>query len=290
MKKLIALLLAVCLLSGCQLATEKKRKDHIQDRLVGVFITFERMDLEFDIEGWLRDNPGALDGEEITLEPGEGLEYAQRLPVTASEDGWVVPGHEGLSMGRLVMEDYETTFVSEGVSEVNSHFMTGDDGDSVEVEGTVYLPAGSQVLFCSNPVYQTAGGEYYVVQVDTFQSSLETGAMSQSIQDARTQTVDGESRTDSAKFTTTIDGVTISEKVVLIRMSAEHTELGRAEYIPGQLPDSIEVDGAYLIVEEIAGETVSRKLYQPGDEQLCVYYKGEQPWCLPDITEIQWPE
>ena len=290
MKKLIALLLAVCLLSGCQLATEKKREDHIQHRLVGVFITFERLDLEFDIEGWLRDNPGALNGEEITLEPGEGLEYAQRLPVTASEEGWVVPGHEGLSMGRLVMEDYETTFVSEGVSEVNSHIITGDDGDSVEVEGTVYLPAGSQVLFCSNPVYQTAGGEYYVVQGDTFQSSLETGAMSQSIQDARTQTVDGESRTDSAKFTTTVDGVTISEKVVLIRMSAEHTELGRAEYIPGQLPDSIEVDGAYLIVEEIAGETVSRKLYQPGDEQLCVYYKGEQPWCLPDFTEIQWSE
>lgn len=24
------------------------------------------------------------------------------------------------------------------------------------------------------------------------------------------------------------------------------------------------------------------------DEQLCVYYKGEQPWCLPQFTQILW--
>ena len=53
MKKLIALILAVCMLAGCQLASEEKTEVPYQDKLVGVFVTFEPMDLGFDIEGWI---------------------------------------------------------------------------------------------------------------------------------------------------------------------------------------------------------------------------------------------
>ena len=60
MKKLIALLLALCMLTGCRLASEEKKEDRLQDKLVGVLVTFEPLDLDFDIEGYLRDNPGVL--------------------------------------------------------------------------------------------------------------------------------------------------------------------------------------------------------------------------------------
>ena len=100
MKKLIALILAVCMLAGCQLAREEKNEDRLQDKLAGVFVTFERLDLDFDIEGWLSDNPGALKDGEVTLEPGEGMAYQEKLSVTLSDEGWVVPGHEGISVGR----------------------------------------------------------------------------------------------------------------------------------------------------------------------------------------------
>ena len=56
MKKLFALILAVLMLAGCQLASEEKREDTTQDRLVGVFVTMDHMELDFDIEGWLNDN------------------------------------------------------------------------------------------------------------------------------------------------------------------------------------------------------------------------------------------
>lgn len=290
MKRILAMLLAVLLLTGCQLASEEKNENPLQDKLVGVFVTFDSLDLEFDIEGWLSDNPGALEDGDITLEPGEGMEYAGRLSVTVTDEGWEVPGHEGLSMGRLWNGEYWTGFSSEGVCEVNSHITAGDDGDAVEVDGTIYFPAGSEVMLCPNPVYMTDDGEYYVLQGSFFSSTLEGGSMSQSVSDEKTWTVDGETQTYSAKFNTTVQGVTLAETVRLIWMSADHRELKREEYTPGELPESIEADAAYLILEEISGETVARTLYQPGDESAAVYYRGEQPWCMPDFMEIQWPE
>lgn len=288
MKRIIATLLTALMLTGCQLASEQKNQEPMQDQLVGVFITFDHLDLDYDIEGWLRDNPGALQGEEITLEQGEGMEYAGRLPVTRSDEGWIVAGHEGLSIGRLIKEDYETTFVSEGVCEVNSSIMTGDGGDAVEVEGTVYFPAGSAVFLCANPVYMTGDGAYYVVQGNSFQSSLESGSMSQSIADERTLIVDGEETVSSAKFTATVKGVNPAREVVLIWMSGDSEELKRETYKPDRMPEAIEAEGAYLIVEEIAADTVSRKLYQPGDDRISVFYQADQIYCLPSFTSINW--
>ena len=100
MKRITAIILAVLMLSGCQLATEEKREDRLQDKLVGVFVTFEPLELDFDIEGYLNDHPGVLSGGEVTLDPGEGMEYAQRLPVTVADGDWLVPGHEGIGIGR----------------------------------------------------------------------------------------------------------------------------------------------------------------------------------------------
>ena len=291
MKKIIAIWLAVLMLTGCQLASEEKKEDRRRDKLVGVFITFVHLDLEFDIEGWLKDNPGALKGGDVTLDGAETMEYAGKLPVTLGEEGWIVPGYEGLSMGRLRNGEAWLTVSSEGISGLSSHLATGDDGDSVKVEGTVYFPAGSQVMLCTNPVYMTDGGEYYVVQGQSFHSTVEDGgSMSQSVSDEKTWTVDGQETVYSAEFKTTVCGVAPAEQVVLVWMSEDHQVLSRAEYVPGELPETMTVAGDYLIVEQIAGETVTRTLCQPGDEAISVYYQGEQPWCLPDYMEIHWSE
>lgn len=86
--------------------------------------------------------------------------------------------------------------------------------------------------------------------------------------------------------------MSVAEKVKLIWMSGDQEEVSRIESVPGELPEAITPaeDAAYLIVEEIAGETVTRTLCQPGDEAISVYYQGEQPWCLPDYMEIHWSE
>ena len=289
MKRIFALILLVCLLSGCQLASEEKHEDQRQDKLVGVFVTFEPMELGFDIEGWIEDN-GITDGAEISME--ESLQYQEKRPVTLSDEGWVVPGYEGISVGRYWNGEYWTGFSGEGICEMNSNIAAGDDGDNIKVEGTVYFPADAEVMLCTNPVYQTPEGEFYVVQGQSFHSNVGTGSMSQSVRDEKTWTENGTSHTFCAEFKTTVQGVELAEKVVLVWMTADHTEVSRAEYDPDALPESLTpAEGAaYLIVEEIAGENITRTIYQPEDEQITVYYQSEQPWCLPDIMEIHWPE
>ena len=288
MKRIFALILLVCLLSGCQLASEEKHEDQRQDKLVGVFVTFEPMELGFDIEGWLNDNPGALKDGDVTLEPGEGMAYQEKLPVTLSDAGWVVPGHEGISVGRYWNGEYWTGFSSEGICELNSNIAATDAGDNIAVEGTVYFPADAEVMLCTNPVYQTPEGEFYVIQGNSFDSAVETGSMSQSVKDEKTWTDDGTAYTFCAEFKTTVQGVELAEKVVLVWMDANHRELERAEYDPRELPESIEADCAYLIVEEITVANITRTLYQPEDEQITVYYQGDQPWCLPKFTKLLW--
>jgi hypothetical protein len=275
------------MLAGGQLASEGKTEDPYQDKLVGVFVTFEPMELGFDIEGWIEDN-GITDGAEISME--ESLQYQEKRPVTLSDEGWIVPGHEGISVGRYWNGEYWTGFSSEGICEMNSNIAAGDDGDNIKVEGTVYFPADAEVMLCTNPVYQTPEGEFYVVQGQSFHSNVGTGSMSQSVRDEKTWTENGTSHTFCAEFKTTVQGVELAEKVVLVWMTADHTEVSRAEYDPNALPESLTpAEGAaYLIVEEIAGENITRTLYQPEDEQITVYYQGEQPWCLPDTMEIIW--
>ena len=287
MKKLIALILAVCMLAGCQLASEEKTEDPYQDKLVGVFVTFEPMELGFDIEGWIEDN-GITDGAEISME--ESLQYQEKLPVTLSDEGWVIPGHEGISVGRYWNGEYWTGFSGEGICEMNSNIAAGDDGDNIKVEGTVYFPEDAEVMLCTNPVYQTPEGEFYVVQGQSFHSNVGTGSMSQSVRDEKNWTENGTSYTFCAEFETTVQGVELAEKVVLVWMTADHAEVSRAEYDPNALPESVTpAEGvAYLIVEEIAGENITRTIYQPEDEQITVYYQGEQPWCMPKFTELLW--
>jgi hypothetical protein len=287
MKKLIALILAVCMLAGCQLASVEKKEDPNQDKLVGVFVTFEPMELGFDIEGWIEDN-GITDGAEISME--ESLQYQEKRPVTLSDEGWVVPGYEGISVGRYWNGEYWTGFSGEGICEMNSNIAAGDDGDNIKVEGTVYFPEDAEVMLCTNPVYQTPEGEFYVVQGQSFHSNVGTGSMSQSVRDEKTWTENGTSHTFCAEFKTTVQGVELAEKVVLVWMTADHTEVSRAEYDPNALPETVTpAEGAaYLIVEEIAGENITRTIYQPEDEQITVYYRGEQPWCMPKFTELLW--
>lgn len=290
MKKLLALLLAVLLLSGCQLASEEKREDPLQDKLVGVLVTFEPLDLDFDIEGYFSDNPGLLDGGEVTLEPGEGMEYEEKLWAQVTEEGWSFPGIEGMVMGQMWQEDHWLGFSTEGFCEHRTSVERTEVLDAIEEEGTVYFPAGASIMLCANPVYMTADGRYYAIQGDSFQSSLQTGSMSQSISDEMVWNVDGQETTYRAKFTTTVQGAALAEKLVLVWMTEDHQEIARAEYIPGQLPEEIipVAGAAYLIAEQIAGETVSRQLCQPGDEPLTVYYQSQHLWCLPELANILW--
>lgn len=293
MKKILALILAVCLLSGCQLASGETKESPIRDKLVGVFVTFEHLDLEFDMEGYLSDNIDRIaDGEEIVLEPGEGMEYEERLWAEVGERGLSFPGYAGLVMGQVWQEDHWVGFSTEGFSGMKTTVEQTETLDSIAEEGTIYVPLDTDsFIFYSNPVYMTPDGAYYAQQGSGFSGDgMAIGGMSQSVKCEIKETQDGVEKVYSAEYTVRIEGVNLAEKVVVVQMSADHQELARAEYVTGEMPASItpEPGAAYLIAEEYADGEVTRTLCQPGDDPIQVFYQGEQIYCLPQFTEILW--
>ena len=61
----------------------------------------------------------------------ESLQYQEKLPVTLSDEGWVVPGYEGISVGRYWNGEYWTGFSSEGICALNSNIAATDAGDNI---------------------------------------------------------------------------------------------------------------------------------------------------------------
>lgn len=293
MKKLIAILLAVCLLTGCQLASTEQKESELEDKLVGVFVTFDHLDLPFDIEGYLNDNVGSIsDGAELVVEEGEARAYQGKLFAEVGERGWEFPGYDGIILGQMWNEDHWVGFTTEGIQDIKTHVIGTETHDGIEEEGTIYVDASlEEFIYYVNPVFMTADGEYYATQGDSFSSGNSgVGGMSMSINCEIKETVGDVENVYSAKYTVGIEGVTLADRVVLVEMSSDHAELARTEYAPDAMPESVTpADGAaYLIVEEYAGGTVTRRLFQPGDEHINVYYQGHAVYCLPSFTTINW--
>lgn len=288
-KRMIALILMLSLLTGCQLASEETNETTMDDKLVGVFVTFDYLDLPFDLEGYIRDN-GISDGEVVD----GGNEYAGKLYAELDETGFSFPGYEGLIMGQRWREDHWSGFTTTGFCGTDTRVTRTDTLDQIEEESTIYVPRDTaNFTFYCNPIYMTPDGEYYAVQGDSFSSGTEEiYGMSMSVSGEQTWTEDGVEYIYSAEFTARVEGVKLADKVTVVQMSADHKELARAEYTPGEMPESItpEDGAAYLIVEESAGGEITRTLCQPGDENIQVFYKTEQVYCLPQFTEILWAE
>lgn len=293
MRRLIAIFLAVCLLTGCQLASTEQKESRLEDKLVGVFVTFDHLDLAFDMQGYLNDNAHSIsDGGEIVVDEGEAMAYEGKLFAEVGERGWEFPGYDGIILGQMWNEDHWVGFTTEGIQDIKSRVSRNETLDAIEEEGTIYVDAGLEdFIYYVNPVYMTPEGEYYATQGDSFSSgNTGVGGMSMSINCESKETVDDVENVYSAKYTVGIQGVTLADRVVLVQMSAEHKELERTEYAPEAMPESVTpADGAaYLIVEEYAGEEVTRTLCQPEDEHINVFYQTDKVYCLPSYTVINW--
>lgn len=306
MKKLFAMLLTVCLvLTGCQLATEETSEEGVTspDRLVGVVVTTEHLDL-FDVEAYLEDNLNdIMAGKDADQSAYQGRIYAQEVvEKSTTEDG--VPctttyynfDHiDGIQLlyyetqtlleDGTVLSDFTNGYCTEGFGALSY----GGDLN----EGTIYVPDDTaEVCIFVNPVYQDAEGRLYLVAGTGLSTNHIAGSMSQNISEEYTETVNGEETTVKREFKITVEGVHVPEKVVIYQMSGENEILDRQEYVPGQLPEELTpVDGcAYILVEEYAGEEITRELMELGDKTVAVSVRSEKLYCTADVCEILWPE
>lgn len=320
-KKMLAACLAAAVLltlTGFRLAREDAGESNNTDRLIGVFITREYLDL-FDVEGYVKDNANKLSGGGEIMIDADVSRYQDRLyatPVTRT----VTDEHTGntYDMEELVFEGveeipYYITIAPDGEKE--NHFImscsdnaisdgiTGyhvsDDEEKLTLEGTIYISPGraSKTLYI-NPVYQSDDGRIYAISGYGMLMSgdqREDHRCSRTLEETKTTTENGKSRQRSTTVKITMAIVFPPERTVVLQMDKDSAVLSQAEYTPGKLPDTLvpEENAEYIIVEthkrSPEGETVvSRSLYDKNNDHMETFYCRDDGICVKQWTKIEW--
>jgi hypothetical protein len=279
MKRIFALILAVCMLAGCSLAKPGKAG---QDKLTGFFVTVSCRDGDTMVDLWDEEATGMEMISNHYL-AGQKL-YARRIegdPVV-----YEFPEGCGLSCFSYDVEEGRVPYRSNTISpEIDAHlgFYAGTEMP-YRMDAVVYGTRDSDAVICMNPVYQTPDGEVYVLSDKPMSYDVATmDGCSASI----SQT--GE---DGCTATLTIRHVVLPENYIIIEMNEENQPLRQAEFAPGELPETYTpgADAAYLILEARAGEDTTRTVYSPGDENTAMdtYRPGQYGLCIKGYTRIEW--
>ena len=305
-------------LSGCRLAREEAGINTREDRLIGIFLTTEYLDL-FNFEGYLNDNIGSFSGGEIKIDgPAEkyqGRLYAELRPKTLTNletgektvtEEYIFPGVEGISYFSADVPDtperegYVTSGSDEAISDGHTNLSYSDQGNSITMEGTVYVSPGHGSIYYFNPVYQSADGHVYALSgsglsADGVQS--EGAVYAQTLDASYTLTENGNTRTDSISVKISISVMFPSEKITILQMDADSTVVSGTEYIPGEMPESItpEENAEYIVVEthktDRSGNTfTARKLYGRDAESLETFHSREDGVCIKKWVQVKWPK
>lgn len=311
MAVLLCLLLAA-LTAGCQLAQPEAAAG--EDRLVGVYVTLEPLDL-FDFAAYAQDHPAWLlsGGGEIGRE--EEAVYGGRLYAAREEDGcgWRFPETAGYAMF-LYTDESEHGSVTASCCELeDAAFAIGLESS---LEGTLYvMPASFYSAYC-NPVYQSADGAVYLTAGEGISVSGDgmMGTMTQTISQTRSTAAagDGGAEEESIAVTVHITPLAPPARVAVQQMRADGSVLRRDEYAAAAVPETIVpgADAAYLIVEMLPADagapganptvggvgsaedaaSVVRMLLVPGDGSFTTYLAGADGVCRGRVTAIAWPE
>lgn len=282
MKKLLAIVLIVLMLTGCTLAQPGKTGE---DRLTGFFLTVSYKDGDTIVNHWDAEAAG-MDFLSDHYMAGEKL-YAEKLEGDPME--YAFPEGCGLYAFSFdaLDENGETLYRSSDFSpEIDSHveYHVGST-TACRITASIYGEKGSNVVIAMNPVYQTPDGELYALSAEPV--SVEVGSMEDFKLFQSQEGSDGE----GCALELTVEHVVLPETYIIIEMSEENQPLRQNEYTPGALPETYTpgADAAYLILEA-AGETTTRTVYSPGDEAAAMdtYYPGEYGLCIKGYTTIDW--
>lgn len=306
-KRLFASLVCAGLLlscPGCQLADpEQSEQAAEQDRLIGVFATEEYLDL-FDFDAYFSDNAEELaSGGEAVISSRDSAAYGGRIWAVQKDNGdWVFEGLEGLGLYAYRYESSAesgtATHLDEGLTGNGMHVTSTDEGESVELEATIYHVPGSRVRYHFNPVYQTPDGAVYLAAgtgID-LEGAAEGESSTYTLSDSVTATgPDGQSTVTSFSAAVHVEIMSAPEKITILQMDADSGVLDRTGYDPGRTPESLTLEEgcAYLIVETRKsgpeGETVARELADAGAESFSTFCVRPDGVCVKRETALVSP-
>ena len=280
MKRIFALMLAICMLSGCSLAKPGKGG---QDKLTGFFVTVSCREGDTMVDLWDEEATGMemISNHDLA---GQKL-YAKRIegnPVV-----YEFPEGCGLSCFFYdVEENGEVTYRSDTVSpeiEVTMEYHAGNE-IPYRMYAELYGTKDTHAVIQMNPVYQTPDGEVYVLSDKPVSYDVATmdgcsNTLSQTIKDY------------GCTATLTIHQVVLPELYVVIEMDENNQPLGRYEFTPETMPGNYfpGPETAYIILESVGEENV-RSVYSPDDSisVMNTYHPGEYGLCIKGYTTIFW--
>ncbi len=304
--------------TGCQLAREDAG-DHINDdRLIGVFITMDYLDL-FDMELYMKDNAKDLFGGGDNIVKGDSNRYQGRLyatlktrTITDDRTGesfdireYIFDGVDGISYFSATIrvnekeDGYTTSGADKAISDAHTGLFYGDKEDRVSLEGTIYIsPNHSDKTYYVNPVYQSADGSVYAISGSGYMTGgpqSEGSVFSKTIEETKTVTENGVDKKTSCSVKISFATMFPPEKIVILQMSGDSTVLSRTEYTPGKLPDLIVPDKAveYILVETYKHDNdgnvkITRLLYDKGNTTLDTFFRREDSICVKQWTQLKW--
>ena len=284
------------------------------DKLIGVLITRDPLDL-FDSERYFNDNIDELvNGGKIS--DSESANYQGRLYAALVESGhtdeetgetggrkeYVFEGIDGICYFVPQITDQFGTYWSsncdEAISDGHIHLNSTDEGESIDIEGTIYVSTGADAgHFYYNPVYQAETGEVYAVSGNGMFSDNNMAGMSMSheIKEEQTSIIGDMTTSSGARIKITISYIDDPVKVSILQFDNENSLLTQMDYDPDKLPNTLQTQPGtqYIIVETTTfsqdqATHISRTLYQSVDETLFAFSCREDGICVKQWCEINW--
>ncbi len=304
-------------ITGCQLALEDKGESNIKDRLIGVLITDEYLDL-FDLEGYLNDNINKFSGGGSIMIEGDNREYQGRLYATLTtltltdEKGnthetkeFAFDNVDGVAYFSATVpateeeESFITSGSDEAISDGHMSIHHGDNEDKTSLEGTIYVSIGHAAKTrYINPVYQSLDGSVYATSGNGIMLAGEQGegsAYTQTLEETKTITENGKSKTISIRIKISLSIMLPPEKIIIIQMDKNSEIISKKEYLPGNLPDTLipEADVDYIIVESYKRDSesnwkISRSIYDRNNNSLETFYCRDDGICVKLWTNLDW--
>ncbi len=265
---LAAMLLA---LTGCQLAKEDQGTEVREDKLVGLYITTEYLDL-FNFDSYLEDHIGKLSGGGEFVVEGDTQKYQGRLYATLKPRGdsgvatheYVFENVPGMAFFAPAVpemdghEGYITLMTDEGIIEPHQDLKyTNENEESITLKGTMYVaPSGKKErIYYFNPVYQTQDGSVYTVSGSGFvvenENYSQGSVYSQTLDASSTITENGKTQKESFSITLAMEYLYAPTKIAVCQVDQDYSLLLRTEYAPDAMPEKItpEKETAFFIVE-----------------------------------------
>lgn len=310
-KILLFVLILLLSMTGCQLArTDLESTD---DRLVGVLVTEEYLDL-FDMEAYLNDNLNLFKGDMVLdgdTSDYQGRIYASIIPQTLTDEDGRTIEDEDLSFDDLDgihyvtarverdNEKFNRVYSSDGIINGHTSYHYSDTEESVTLKGEIWMAhVNGNITAYINPVYVDGDGNYYVTAGQGFSTNGANavgGVYTQKLEETHTITENGESKTISVSISISLGTMYEPEKYVLLQMDENNEIIQQETYLPGELPTDLlpAADTAYILLETHnrmaqENERVTREIFNQNNDHISTFCANEKGFMIEKYTFIQW--